>query len=36
LTRAHNQDGVDVLSYRRTLLVYRRDGGTAPYERAGY
>ncbi len=36
MTRARNQDGVDVLSYRRTLLVYRRDGGTTPYSRAGY
>ena len=34
-TRARNQHGVDVMSYRRTLLVYRR-GATAPYARAGY
>jgi itaconyl-CoA hydratase len=34
-TRARNQHGVEVLSYRRTLLVYRR-GATAPYEKAGY
>jgi itaconyl-CoA hydratase len=34
-TRARNQHGVEVLSYRRTLLVYRR-GATAPYETAGY
>jgi itaconyl-CoA hydratase len=34
-TRARNQDGVDVVAYRRTLLVYRR-GGAAPYDRAGY
>jgi itaconyl-CoA hydratase len=34
-TRAHNQAGEAVLSYRRTLLVYRRGAG-APYERAGY
>jgi itaconyl-CoA hydratase len=34
-TRARNQRGVEVLSYRRTLLVYRR-GATAPYARAGY
>lgn len=34
-TRARNQRGEEVLSYRRTLLVYRR-GATAPYERAGY
>jgi itaconyl-CoA hydratase len=34
-TRARNQHGVDVLSYRRTLLVYRR-GGAAPYAKAGY
>ena len=34
-TRARNHHGVDVLSYRRTLLVYRR-GGAAPYAKAGY
>ena len=34
-TRARNQHGVEVLSYRRTLLVYRR-GATAPYAQAGY
>ena len=34
-TRARNQRGDEVLSYRRTLLVYRR-GATAPYARAGY
>jgi itaconyl-CoA hydratase len=34
-TRARNQHGVEVLSYRRTLLVYRR-GATAPYAKAGY
>jgi itaconyl-CoA hydratase len=34
-TRARNQHGTEVLSYRRTLLVYRR-GATAPYARAGY
>ena len=34
-TRARNQRGEEVLSYRRTLLVYRR-GATAPYEKAGY
>lgn len=34
-TRTRNQHGVEVLSYRRTLLVYRR-GASAPYERAGY
>jgi itaconyl-CoA hydratase len=34
-TRARNQHGVEVLSYRRTLLVYRR-GATAPYATAGY
>ena len=34
-TRARNQHGVEVLSYRRTLLVYRR-GASAPYARAGY
>ena len=34
-TRARNQHGAEVLSYRRTLLVYRR-GATAPYAQAGY
>ena len=34
-TRARNQHGVEVLSYRRTLLVYRR-GAAAPYTQAGY
>ena len=34
-TRARNQDGAEVMSYRRTLLVYRR-GATAPYAKAGY
>jgi len=34
-TRACNQHGTEVLSYRRTLLVYRR-GGSAPYAKAGY
>ena len=34
-TRARNQHGVEVLSYRRTLLVYRRGAG-APYAPAGY
>ncbi len=34
-TRACNQHGVEVLLYRRTLLVYRRDA-SAPYARAGY
>ncbi len=34
-TRARNQRGVEALSYRRTLLVYRR-GASAPYARAGY
>jgi itaconyl-CoA hydratase len=34
-TRARNQHGTEVMSYRRTLLVYRR-GATAPYARAGY
>ena len=34
-TRARNQHGVEVLSYRRTLLVYRR-GASAPYAQAGY
>jgi len=27
--------GAEVVSYRRTLLVYRR-GATAPYAQAGY
>ena len=34
-TKARNQHGVEVLAYRRTLLVYRR-GTTAPYANAGY
>ena len=34
-TRARNQHGVVVLTYRRTLLVYRR-GASAPYTQAGY
>jgi itaconyl-CoA hydratase len=34
-TRARNQHDVEVLSYRRTLLVYRR-GASAPYVRARY
>jgi itaconyl-CoA hydratase len=34
-TRAVNQRGDEVLSYRRTLLVYRRDAAS-PYARAGY
>jgi itaconyl-CoA hydratase len=34
-TRARNQHGVEVLSFRRTLLVYRRSA-TAPYANAGY
>lgn len=34
-TRARNQHGADVVSYRRTLLVYRRDAAT-PYAQAGY
>jgi itaconyl-CoA hydratase len=34
-TSARNQHGAEVMSYRRTLLVYRRSG-TAPYARAGY
>jgi itaconyl-CoA hydratase len=34
-TRARNQHGAEVMSYRRTLLVYRR-GATSPYARAGY
>jgi itaconyl-CoA hydratase len=35
ITRACNQHGAEVLSYRRILLVYRR-GATAPYGKAGY
>ena len=34
-THARNQDGEEVVSYRRTLLVYRR-GAAAPYGQAGY
>jgi itaconyl-CoA hydratase len=34
-TEAHNQHGDRVLSYDRTLLVYRRDGAN-PYRAAGY
>lgn len=34
-TTARNQHGDTVLSYRRSLLVYRRDADT-PYARAGY
>lgn len=34
-TRAYNQDRELVLSYRRRLLVYKRDAET-PYARAGY
>ena len=34
-TRARNQRNDEVLSYRRTLLVYRRDAAT-PYAAAGY
>ena len=34
-TRAINQHGEEVLSYRRKLLVYRREADT-PYARAGY
>jgi itaconyl-CoA hydratase len=34
-TRARNQHGAEVASYRRTLLVYRRDAAT-PYAQAGY
>jgi itaconyl-CoA hydratase len=34
-TRAVNQHGVQVLSYRRNLLVYRRDA-PSPYRDAGY
>jgi acyl dehydratase len=34
-TRARDQRGAEVVSYRRTLLVYRR-GASAPYAQAGY
>ena len=34
-TRARNQRGEQILSYRRNLLVYRRDAQT-PYAAAGY
>lgn len=34
-TRSFNQQGIEVLSYRRKLLVYRRDADT-PYAKAGY
>jgi itaconyl-CoA hydratase len=34
-TRAFNQDGAPVVSYRRNLLVYRRNAVT-PYAAAGY
>jgi itaconyl-CoA hydratase len=34
-TRARNQHGEEVLSYRRNLLVYRRAAET-PYRAAGY
>jgi itaconyl-CoA hydratase len=34
-TRARNQHGTEVLSYRRNLLVYRRDA-ISPYAAAGY
>jgi itaconyl-CoA hydratase len=34
-TRALNQHGEEVLSYRRKLLVYRREADT-PYAKAGY
>ena len=34
-TRARNQRGELVVSYRRNLLVYRRDAQT-PYAAAGY
>jgi itaconyl-CoA hydratase len=34
-TRARNQHGITVLTYRRNLLVYRH-GGDTPYARAGY
>jgi len=34
-TRARNQSGDTVLTYRRNLLVYRR-GADSPYARAGY
>jgi acyl dehydratase len=29
-TRGYNQDGVEVISFRRTLLVYRRGHGPTP------
>ncbi len=35
VTSARNQDGAEVLRYRRNLLVYRADAD-APYARAGY
>lgn len=35
VTRARNQNGAEVVSYRRSLLVYRR-GASAPYAQAGY
>jgi hypothetical protein len=28
-TRALNQDGVEVLTYRRTVMVYKREAGSA-------
>jgi itaconyl-CoA hydratase len=34
-TQARNQEGVTVLTYRRSLLVYRR-GADSPYVAAGY
>ena len=34
-TRAYNQDGKLVVSYKRNLLVYRRNADT-PYAKAGY
>lgn len=34
-TQAHDQDGEKVCSYRRNLLVYRREAAT-PYAAAGY
>ena len=34
LTRGVNQDGVEVMSFERTMLVYRR--GHSPEEAAGY
>ncbi len=34
-TRAYNQDGAIVVSYKRNLLVYRRSADT-PYAKAGY